>query len=503
MLDVEDPLHNRVTSGARDAAGNITQNGNDYRALAPVLLTDENRNRTAVELNSLGMVVKTAVMGKEGAGEGDTLADPTTRIEYDLHRWKNTQGKKPAFVRTLARERHGAENPRWQEIYVYSDGHGHEVMTKVQAEPGPVPVLDGAGRLVRDSGGAVQTRNKSRRWTGTGRTVFDNKGNPVKKYEPFFSNTFEYEDEKELVLWGVTPILRYDPLGRLVRTDHPNGTHTRVFFDAWRQETWDENDTVAGTPWLAKKQAGTAAERRCAALALAHACTPAAAHLDSLGRAFLTVEDNGPAGLRQTRVELDIEGNQRSVTDARGNVILYQVFDMVGHPIRVVHADAGPRDASGRRRAVPVATDPDGARVLLDIAEKPIRTWDERGFVIRPRYDEIQRETHRFVRQGDGPETLVERTVYGEAHAEAEARNLRMQAYQVYDGAGVLTAVRFDFQGNLVESARRLAKEHRKSPDWAPLGELTSAADIEAAANPLLEAEAFSMTAAYDALNRV
>lgn len=503
VLDIEDPLHNRVTSGARDAAGNITQNGNDYRALAPVLLTDENRNRTAVELNSLGMVVKTVVMGKEGAGEGDTLADPTTRIEYDLHRWKNTQGKKPAFVRTLARERHGAENPRWQEIYVYSDGHGHEVMTKVQAEPGPVPVLDGTGRLVRGSRGAVQTRNESRRWTGTGRTVFDNKGNPVKKYEPFFSNTFEYEDEKELVLWGVTPILRYDPLGRLVRTDHPNGTHTRVFFDAWRQETWDENDTVAGTPWLAKKQAGTAAERRCAALALAHACTPAAAHLDSLGRAFLTVEDNGPAGLRQTRVELDIEGNQRSVTDARGNVILYLVFDMVGHPIRVVNADAGPRDASGRRRAVPVATDPDGARVLLDIAEKPIRTWDERGFVIRPRYDEIQRETHRFVRQGDGPETLVERTVYGEAHAEAEARNLRMQAYQVYDGAGVLTAVRFDFKGNLVESARRLAKEHRKSPDWSPLGELTSAADIEAEANPLLEVEAFSMTAAYDALNRV
>ena len=82
------------------------------------------------------------------------------------------------------------------------------------------------------------------RWVGTGRTVFDNKGNAVKKYEPFFSATHEYENEKELVEWGVTPILRYDPLGRLIRTDLPNGTFSRVEFTPWRETRWDENDTV-------------------------------------------------------------------------------------------------------------------------------------------------------------------------------------------------------------------------------------------------------------------
>ncbi|HMY19120.1 MAG TPA: hypothetical protein PKA58_22495 [Polyangium sp.] len=53
--------------------------------------------------------------------------------------------------------------------------------------------------------------------------VLDNKGNPIKQYEPFFSSTHEYEDEDDLVEWGVTPILRYDPLGRVVRTDLPDG----------------------------------------------------------------------------------------------------------------------------------------------------------------------------------------------------------------------------------------------------------------------------------------
>lgn len=69
--------------------------------------------------------------------------------------------------------------------------------------------------------------------SGTGRTVFDNKGNPLKQYEPFFSSTHEYEDETELVEWGVTAVLRYDALGRLVRTDLPNGTFSKVVFDPW------------------------------------------------------------------------------------------------------------------------------------------------------------------------------------------------------------------------------------------------------------------------------
>lgn len=502
VCEVEDPLHNIVSST------------NDYRVLAPVLLTDPNLNRIAVEIDALGMVVKTAVMGKAGAGEGDTLADPTTKVDYDVLCWKNSGGTRPVFVHAIARERHGGENPRWQESYSYSDGFGREVMKKVQAEPGEVPILDAAGRLLRNADGSPQTRHEDNRWVGTGRTVFDNKGNPVKKYEPFFSGTFEYEREKDLVEWGVTPILRYDPLGRLIRTEQPDGTHARVVFDAWTQETWDENDNVAGTPWLAKKQAGSAREQRCATLSLAHASTPTVAHLDSLGRVFLTVADNGPAGLRSTRVELDVEGNQRSITDARGNVVLRQVFDMIARPVRVVRADAGAWDATNKRRAVPVRTDPDGARTFLDAANKPVRAWLDRDFVVRSTYDELQRPTHIFVREGGGSEQLVELTVYGESLplAASQARNLRTRVCEGYDGAGVFEHIQVDFKGNLLESARRLTKPAPVAdapanwdpycPDWTLLDGLVSVAAIDAAANPLLDAP-YRVTVSYDALNRV
>jgi hypothetical protein len=127
------------------------------------------------------------------------------------------------MVHSAAREKHGPANTRWLESYTYLDGLGGELMKKVQAEPGLAPLRDANGELVRDQNGVIQVGNASPRWVGTGRVVLDNKGNPIKQYEPFFSSTHEYEDEDDLVEWGVTPILRYDPLGRVVRTDLPDG----------------------------------------------------------------------------------------------------------------------------------------------------------------------------------------------------------------------------------------------------------------------------------------
>ena len=51
----------------------------------------------------------------------------------------------------------------------------------------------------------------SPRWVGSGWTIFDNKGRPVRKYEPFFSTTSAFEFAAQL---GVSSVLFYDPPGR-------------------------------------------------------------------------------------------------------------------------------------------------------------------------------------------------------------------------------------------------------------------------------------------------
>jgi len=82
------------------------------------------------------------------------------------------------------------------------------------------------------------------RWIGNGRTVLNNKGNPVKQYEPYFSVTHQYEDYKELVEAGVTQVMYYDALGRLIKTEMPDGSYTKTEFDSWKQTIYDQNDTV-------------------------------------------------------------------------------------------------------------------------------------------------------------------------------------------------------------------------------------------------------------------
>ncbi len=43
---------------------------------------------------------------------------------------------------------------------------------------------------------------------------------------------------------GVSSVLFYDPVERIVATLHPNHTWEKVVFDPWRQMTYDVNDTV-------------------------------------------------------------------------------------------------------------------------------------------------------------------------------------------------------------------------------------------------------------------
>jgi hypothetical protein len=377
IVETRDALGNRVTVGERDVAGNLTTQGNDYRVLQPKLVTDPNRNRTEVKFDTLGMVAGTAVKGKDDT-VGDNLTelepdltptrmdafydadDPhtfavdllkgaTTRIVYDLDRFKNTG--QPIFAATLARETHVSDPlpPQGLKIQIsfsYSDGFGREIQKKIQAEPGPVPQRDVNGKIIVGADGqpVMTPDDVSPRWVGSGWTVFNNKGKPVRQYEPFFTDTHRFEFDVRI---GVSPVLFYDPVERVVATLHPNHTWEKVVFDPWQQTTYDVNDTVTGNPktdddvkgfftrlpdaeylptWYEARKNGQLGpnEQAAAEKAAVHADTPTVAHADSLGRTFLTIahnrfERNGALVEEEypTRVVLDIEGNQREVTTPR------------------------------------------------------------------------------------------------------------------------------------------------------------------------------------------
>jgi RHS repeat-associated protein len=523
-----------------DPVRNTTSAEVDYRVLRPFRLTDANGNRSEDAFDALGLVVGTAVRGKAAEAVGDSLAgfkpdldeadalahladplanpgpllaDATSRVVYDLFAYVRTRDDpepQPCVTCTLARVTHVSdlapgEATRFRHELVYADGFGREAQRKMQAEPGPVA----------DTGPPVDPR-----WVGSGWTVYDNKGNAVRSYEPFFSARHGFEFARTV---GVATTRFYDPPGRTVATLRPDDTWTKRVVDAWREEMWDEADTVLADPaadadvgaffqraaagfqsWYDRRVGGafgtTAAERAAqqdaAQKAAAHAATPAAAHLDALGRTCLTVADGGAAGRLPARVGRDCLGAPLGVVDALGR-------RAAEHCVREPQPGGGFRYLAGHDLAGNAlyrnGMDDGERRALVDVAGNPVRTSDARGHVFRTQYDALRRQTHRWVATSAAAEILLERIIYGEGQPD---RNLCGRIFRRYDGAGAAISERYDFKGNLIASTRALAAEHRVAVDWSPLAALAEAAALDAAAAPLLRAERFAGATWYDALDR-
>jgi len=470
---------------AIDAIGNTISAEIDYRTLGPVLVTDPNGNRSAVETDELGMVIKSAVMGKAGAGEGDTLADPTAGMEYDLTNWMNN--RKPNYAHTFAREQHGAANPRWQESYVYSDGGGGIIMAKAQAERGPALRWNEGTQTLETVGD-----ENSPRWIGNGRTVLNNKGNPIKQYEPYFSTTHEYEDEAALVEIGISPVLFYDPIGRNYRTNFPNGTFIKAEYDPWYSKSYDTNDTVRDSEWYADRGSPdpTGAEpadpeHRAAWLAAKHHNTPSVVHTDSLGRTIYAISDYGGGKTTAVRSETDLLGRYSRVFDQKDRRVATGYINMLGASMYGESAEKGER------------------WIFQDVIGRLVRVWDNNVREFYTTYDVLHRPVSAFVREG-AQDGLFNHTVYGDQLPDATARSLNLKGipFRVYDSAGVLDLKRLDFKGNPLEIERRLVADYKNTVNWGALGGINAPDDIATAAEALLESEVFTASSTYDALSR-
>ena len=92
-----------------------------------------------------------------------------------------------------------------------------------------------------------------------------------------------------LVEQGVTPLMFYDAASRLIKTELPNGTFSKVTFDAWKQFHFDVNDSVKDSDWYKKRITlpNNNPEKQSALKSEMHDNTPSYIVLDTLGRPTL------------------------------------------------------------------------------------------------------------------------------------------------------------------------------------------------------------------------
>lgn len=523
--------------------GNIsTVDSFNFRTLSPKRMKDINGNYSTSISDELGLVKAVAVMGK--GNEADDLTglkeetDPTetaaiqnffsahdslqltargktllnhasARFVYDLEAF--IISGKPVVVAAITREQHFKQlaDAPVQIAFEYSNGIGEVVMKKVQAEPGKakhVTVNPDDSILVTEINTA-SFNPKQLRWIGNGRTIKNNKGNAVKQYEPYFSINWHYEDYKELVESGVTPILYFDATGRLIKTKLPDGTFSKVEFDSWKQVVFDANDTILQSVWytnrtnrlidaqLIDEGKDPGREKLAADKAAKHANTPNVLHVDTLGRPVLSIEHNKNIVTEAdefyyTTINLDTEGNLRTVTDARGNIVMQYKYDMLGNLVYQNSMDAGQR------------------WLLTNILSKPLRTWDERNHEFQYFYDIAQRPTHSKVIGGDGTTLLdhiFDKVVYGESlltgartdtnrfnEATLQARNILGQVIQHFDTGGLVDTPDYDFKGQPLATTRTLFKKYKEVANWT-----------DANLSNDLESDSFSFSTETDALGRI
>ncbi|MFB2833323.1 SpvB/TcaC N-terminal domain-containing protein [Floridanema evergladense] len=513
-----------------DPIGNITEITQfDFRVLAASQIRDINGNLSQVYFDVLGLPTAMAVMGKGEEADNlssfnNTLANPTSaelnaffvdntynenqakiwlenstaRYIYYFGEQQNGEGKiiwgeYPACACSIMREQHRNENTPLQVAFEYSDGMGNVLVKKIQAEP--------------------ETPDGLLRWIATGKTILNNKGKPVKQYEPYFSPSGHHFEEPIEV--GVTPILYYDAVGRQIRTEMPDGTYNRVEFSPWFMAAWDANDTIleAGNIWYERYINGTPEGQRAARLAAIHANTPAVTHLDSLGREVVAIANNKwqRDGVDfdekyVTFTKLDIEGKPLWIRDARENRVMEYInppgaetdfvpcYDIAGNLLFQHSMDGGDR------------------WMLMDATGQPFYAWDRNervadggtlvleNRIFHTTYDALRRPLEQQLQINDADDPLVvERFVYrdpapdapdlADRDPEAAALNLGGQVYQHYDPSGLMTNQRFDFKGNLLEATRQLTQIYDEPViDWNT--------------EPPLE-ERFTQRTEYDALNRM
>ncbi|NMF84102.1 RHS repeat-associated core domain-containing protein [Nodosilinea sp. P-1105] len=507
-----------------DPVGLVIQAEYDYRVLQPRQVTDPNDNRQRFTFTPLGLLASVAVMGKAGEAVGDTAAVPGTRLVYDLLAF--IERGQPISVRTIQREHHVndtavplPERDAEIESIEYSDGFGRLLQTRTQAEDQVFGALPFGGDVglpadqalpVEDAVGQQLAPGEPPRVVVSGWQTYDNKGQVVEQYEPFYAAGWEYQRPTEGEM-GQKVTMFYDPRGQVIRTVNPDGSEQRVIYGVpmelsnpdeftptpWEAYTYDANDLAPLSPGNER-------------VPESHWFTPSSVVIDALGRTIEAVERNGtdPTNWYFTRSTYDIRDNLLTVTDTLEREAFRYVYDLANNPLRTESIDAGTK------------------RVVLDALGNGVEQRDSKGALVLEAYDRLSRPTYLWARDhAASAMTLRQVLQYGDGgtpdqpegdREAAKELNRLGQLVRHYDEAGRLALEEFDFKGNLLTQVRRVIADDRLSEaysrgannnwqieafrlNWqAPNGD-----SLESHAETLLNFQEYVTSMTYDALNRV
>ncbi|BBE10381.1 Insecticidal toxin complex [Mycoavidus cysteinexigens] len=154
--------------------------------------------------------------------------------------------RQPPHICLVTTDRYDSDDAQQlRQQVTFSDGFGRPLQTAIRHAPGLAYQRAEDGHLVADPVGAACVEETNTRWAVTGRVEHNNKGQPVRVYQPYYLNDWKYvsNDSARTELFADTHF--YDPLGREYKVLTAKGDLRRYQAFPWFTVSEDENDTAA------------------------------------------------------------------------------------------------------------------------------------------------------------------------------------------------------------------------------------------------------------------
>lgn len=466
---------------ATDALSQTVRSAFDYQAMKTRSVTDLNDVVSEVLFDPLGQVIAITLYDEHGGVMNGNqplsayveqpvstgprvLADPEKYLQgagsffaYDLFAWQR-DGVPPNSV-TLTRvdwyyasDGNPAPASRIRRTVDYCDGFSRALCT--------VAAVDSAAIAPDSYPPHTEPAPGDVAWIVSGRTVNNERGEPVRRYVPYVAAAPDYSPLPDVPFTAYA----YDAANRVVRTDTPDGFFRSTVYAPWSEVVSDEDDNVLQSATYrrividngpAKPEVRTALEK-----AAVFASTPTTSYYDSRGNTIQqtqinTADDNGAVSIFAliTSYWVDMAGANLRVADPRFydpvtpdvpsafNYVV--VLDMAGQVMSSQGADAGP------------------ATLLSDALGGMIDHWNARGYRLVTAFDALHRETSKSV-IGGGLDQIVQRTEYG---TDPATRSVN-RTIRSYGEAGVVEIEGYDLSAEPVRSTTRLLQNYTEMVDW-------------------------------------
>lgn len=510
--------YNLIINRVKDAIGNLTTLPNiDYQYVLPLVLVDMNQNISEVRLDPLGLVIyesyySTKVQNGKELKTGFVplvnfvIPDPENMQDvidnrdkyiskaasyffYDYFAWQND--KQPVYFTQIV----ATEYPSvWQEkattapidtlqVHVgYTDGFSRSLQEKVLVEPGEAYIYSDnkINKIPKDT---------QERWLSTGRTYYNNKGQVIQVFEPYYINTSRYVSHDVLVSpVGYSHTNFYDPLGRAYKVITSKGFLTKCNWGPWEEVSWDENNAIVESPYYQVNVEGktdkcneqykdpnfTGLDKQNLLDAAKYFNVSEKTVFDNLGHAIIKESTRNSKmteerKLLQTYLRYDVLGRIISSSDPRlqeKELYNFQNFYGLEHSgiLKTISADSGTH------------------WLLRDYVGKSIFAYDEREISTRFHYDPIHRlvsivTTNPYSEEKNKKITSVtEYYQYGDTDPELEEpenQNLRGNLYKHYHQSGISTNSSYNINGQVLESSLQLMVAYKAQADWQDVNNIS------------------------------